>query len=92
MVDILTIIFNRIYKQNKKSSEVVTIYKSSLLKVFSTFHSIDIPSYNNYIIHKIQSYRISPQDISYYKKYIFRNRSNYNILNVSDKQLFHFVL
>ncbi|SRR6266699_1451249 len=81
---------NRIRKLNKKSSETATVRKSSLLKAFSTSHSIAIPSYNNYVVYEIQSYRTSPQDTSRYEKCVLRNRSGYDILNVSDKQLFHF--
>jgi len=54
----LTIISNRIYKQNKKSFVITTTRKNSLLKAFSTSHSIDIPFYNNCVVHKIQSYYI----------------------------------
>ncbi len=90
-VDTLTTISNRIYKHIKKSFEVVTIRKSLLLKTFAVFHSIDIPSYNNCIIYRIQFCRISSQDTSRYKEYIFRNCLNYDVLGISDKQLFHFV-
>ena len=86
----LIIMSNRIRKQNKRSSEVVTIRKSSLLKAFSTSYSLDILSYNNYIVRRIQSYCISLQDSSYCKEYVLRNRSDCNVLNVLDKQLFYF--
>ncbi len=86
----LIIMFNYIYKQNKKSSEVITARKNSLLKAFSIFHSIDIPFYNNCIVRRIQFYRTSFQDISRYKEYIFYNYSDCNILDILNKQLFHF--
>ncbi len=89
-VDTLTTIFSCIRKFNKKSSEVAAIRKNLLLKVFSIFHSVDIPSYNNCIIRRIQSYRTFPQDTFRYEEYILYNCSDYNILNVSNKQLFHF--
>jgi len=88
----LTTISNCICKQNKKSSKVAAIRKSSLLKAFSAYYSIDILSCNNCVVYRIQSCRISSQDISRYEEYILCNCSNYNVLDVLDKQLFYFVL
>ncbi len=77
---------NRIIKQRKTSSKQSLARKIHLLHSLSSDPS-EIPSYNHYVRLRFPSYEVSPLDSSRYVEYIRKNRSNYNVLDVSSKQL-----
>ncbi len=77
---------NRINKQRKTSSEQSLTHKIHLL--YSLFSNLsEMPFYNHYIRLEFPLYEISPLDSSRCIEYIRKNRSNYNVLDISSKQL-----
>ncbi len=88
----LTTISNRIRKHKKESSEATAFRRSSLLRALSLSYSLVMLSYYNYTIQNISSYRISKSDSSHCKTYVFINRTGYNILKMTEKQLINFAI
>jgi len=82
----LTIMSNRINKQKKTFSKQSLVRKIHLLRSLSS-DPFKILSYNHCVRLKFLSYKISPLDSSHCVEYIRKTRSDYNVLNISFKQL-----
>ncbi len=89
-VDTLTTISNRIRKHKKESSEATAFRQSTLFRVFSLSYFLVIPSYYNCAIQGISLCCMSIFDSSRCKVYVFTNRTDCNILEVTEKQLMNF--
>jgi len=77
---------NRINKQRKTSSEQSLARKIHLLRSLSSDLS-EMPFYNHCVQLKFLLYKMSPLDSFCCIECIRKNRSNYNILDITSKQL-----